>query len=93
LSCCAFPSLSIKINHRLNDTPEFEQIGALFRPLFHTSLLIWKTSKTFNTNARLVCLVRECCNALIRAALNFVNGEKIFEAIEANVQVCHVCLF
>jgi hypothetical protein len=53
--------------------------------MMHTVLLIWKTSKTYNTNARLVCLIREICNALIRVSLAFVNGEKIFTAIEENV--------
>jgi hypothetical protein len=32
-----------------------------------------------------VCLIREICNALIRVSLAFVNGEKIFTAIEENV--------
>jgi dynein heavy chain len=70
----------------LNTAPaDFADVSAVFRPLMHCILQIWKGSKSYNTNNRLVCLIREICNALIRTCQVFVNGEKIFEAIEQNV--------
>jgi len=37
----------------------------------HTILLIWKNSKFYNTPARLVVLMREICNDLIRQVFFF----------------------
>lgn len=54
----------------------------LFRPICHLILLIWKSSRFYNTPARLVVLFRQICNELIRKAMLSINGEKIFELIE-----------
>ena len=57
----------------------FTEIEELFKPLMHTILLVWKNSKFYNTPARLVVLMREICNDLIRQAATFVSGEQMFE--------------
>ena len=48
----------------------------------HLILLIWKNSRFYNTPGRLVVLMRELCNDVIRKAIEYVDGEKIFELIE-----------
>ena len=57
----------------------FAEIGAVFKPLMHTILLVWKNSKFYNTPGRLVVMMREICNDLIRQAATFVSGEQLFE--------------
>ena len=48
----------------------------------HLILLVWKNSRYYNTPTRLVHIMREICNALIKQATNFVDGETIFDLIE-----------
>ncbi|KAL4106224.1 hypothetical protein PRIC1_004278 [Phytophthora ramorum] len=69
----------------------FEQVGGaqtlpeirdLFRPICHSVLLIWKSSRFYNTPARLVVLIRQICNEIIRKAMTHLNGEKLFELID-----------
>ena len=50
----------------------------------HTILLIWTYSTYYNTPSRLLVLIREICNAVIDQCKQFVNGERVFEAIKAN---------
>eukprot|EP00961_Rhodomonas_salina_P105516 1420618-Rhodomonas_salina.1 len=71
----------------------FAEVSSVFKPLMHTILLIWKNSKFYNTPARLVVLMREICNDLIRQAATFVSGEQMFE-IEPQeaVDALKVCL-
>ena len=68
--------------------------------MLHIILLIWKNSKHYNIPARLVVLMREICNSLIKQATKYVSGEQIFamiESEEANLAVTmlkttlHVC--
>ena len=59
----------------------------------HTILMIWTYSSYYNTPARLVVLIREICNAIIRQCHNFVNGDRIFEALKGDTpQEAHACL-
>eukprot|EP00899_Mesostigma_viride_P009330 jgi/Mesvir1/18399/Mv14277-RA.1 len=64
---------------RLNMGDDFPALVDLFKPMMHIILLIWKHSKYYNTAARLVILMREICNDLIRQACNYTNGEEIFK--------------
>jgi dynein heavy chain len=61
---------------------EFPVLADLFKPIMHIILLIWKSSKYYNTPTRLVVLIREICNALITQACKFTSGEQIFALIE-----------
>jgi dynein heavy chain len=53
-------------------------VAELFVPIMHTILLIWTYSPHYNTPSRLVVLIREICNAIIRQCRNHVSGEEIF---------------
>ena len=57
----------------------FADVASVFKPLMHTILLAWKHSKFYNTPGRLVVLMREICNDLIRQAASFLSGEQLFE--------------
>lgn len=61
---------------------DFTNLEKTFQPLFHTLLLIFKHSKTYNTRDRLICLLKQLCNAMIASACKHVNGETIFRLIE-----------
>ncbi len=64
----------------------------------HLIMLVWKHSKHYNTPARLVVLMREICNDLIRQARNYVDAEQLFtmeppEAVERLTVTLRVCGF
>ena len=67
---------------KLNTEGDFPTLLELFKPMLHIILLIWKNSKHYNTPARLVVLMREVCNSLIKQARTYVSGEQIFALIE-----------
>ncbi len=50
---------------KLNMLDEFTALVDLFKPIFHTLMLIWKHSKYYNNAARFVTLMQEMCNDLI----------------------------
>jgi dynein heavy chain len=61
---------------------ELADIPDLFVPIMHVILLIWKYSSNYNTPSRLVVLIREICNAIIRQCMIHVNKEMIFGCIK-----------
>lgn len=65
------------------ETETFRQLTDIFRPMMHLILAVWKGSSFYNTPARLVVLVREVCNSLIRQSCNYTGGKKIFEMIDS----------
>lgn len=67
----------------LNGEDDFPKTVELFKPMLHIILLIWKNSKHYNIPARLVVLMREICNSLIKQATKYVSGEQIFTMIES----------
>lgn len=44
---------------------DFPALVDLFKPIFHTLMLIWKNSRYYNNAARFVTLVQQMCNDLI----------------------------
>jgi dynein heavy chain len=50
---------------KLNSMDEFTALVDLFKPIFHTLMLIWKHSKYYNNAARFVTLMQEMANDLI----------------------------
>jgi len=75
--------------NKLNED-DFGNLSAMFKPMLHTLMLIWKHSTYYNTPTRLVILVREMCNSIIDQAYRFISGEQVFSLIEneeANVAV------
>ena len=83
------------------DQSKWEELPQLFVPMLHIILLVWKNSRCYNSAPRLVVLMWQICNALIRKASQFISGSKIFgllaeeeaaeavEKIQSAVQVCN----
>ena len=63
-----------KYLEKMNTMDDFTALIELFKPMFHTMLLIWKHSGYYNTSAKMVTLIREMCNDLIMQACKFVPG-------------------
>eukprot|EP01038_Epipyxis_sp_PR26KG_P005405 gene5405-7492_t len=61
---------------------DFENLVNHFPPIIHQILLVWKSSAYYNTASRLVIIMREISNTLIRQASTFLNGDEIFQLIE-----------
>lgn len=59
---------------------EFTALVDLFKPIFHTLMLIWKHSKYYNNASRFVTLVQEMCNDLIMQACKFIPGTELIQA-------------
>lgn len=69
--------------YNLCDTSkELPDVADQFVPIMHTILLIWNHSQNYNTPSRLVVLIRQICNAIIKQCRSTVDGNKIFEAIK-----------
>lgn len=64
---------------QLSISDEFKQMVELFKPIMHLMLLIWKRSMYYNSPARLVVLIREICNDLIKQASSFLGGAEIMQ--------------
>ena len=69
---------------RLESETNFSNLVDHFKPMMHLILLVWKGSAYYNTPGRLVVLVREICNALIRQAQSYINGDRVFDMIESD---------
>ena len=86
----------VPLLEKLRDSDDFEELGNLFMPIMHTIMLIWKHSGHYNSPSRLVLLMREICNDLIRQARNNVNPESILEdepqdAVDKLLATLRVC--
>ena len=64
-----------KYLEKLNNMYDYVALIELFKPMFHTVLLIWKHSGFYNTSAKMVTLIREMCNDLIMQACKFAPGQ------------------
>ena len=69
-----------KYLEKLNSMDDFVALIELFKPMFHTVLLIWKHSGYYNTSAKMVTLLREMCNDLIMQACKFAPGQPTHQA-------------
>jgi dynein heavy chain len=61
------------------NSEDFPDLVAVFPPLFHTLLLVWKHSRFYNSPSRVVVLMQEICNDIVAAGGRFVNGEMLFQ--------------
>lgn len=81
---------------RLNGADEFLDLPALFTPIMHLTLLVWRDSKHYNSPACLAVLLRLMCNDLIARARAYVEPDEVFnieatEAVERLVTSLKVC--
>ena len=67
----------------LENENDFDSITNLFHPILHTLLLVWKSSAYYNTPSRLVVIMREISNTIIRQATSYLEGDALFDLIDA----------
>uniref|UniRef100_A0A8B9TAI3 Dynein heavy chain 9, axonemal n=1 Tax=Anas platyrhynchos TaxID=8839 RepID=A0A8B9TAI3_ANAPL len=58
---------------------EFSKVKPLLLPLLHVVCLAWVTSQHYSVPARLVVLLQEICNLLIRQALAYLSPEDLLK--------------
>lgn len=63
-------------------TLELSELQELFYPIMHTILMIYQYSTHYNTAPRLVVLIREICNEIIKQAIGQVSGSIIKEEMK-----------
>ena len=72
---------------RLLLTEDFLAVNCHFRPIMHITLLVWTTSRFYNTPSRLVVLIRELCNDVIKQACNFMEQDETMWHVEPSAAV------
>ncbi|OAJ37788.1 hypothetical protein BDEG_21780 [Batrachochytrium dendrobatidis JEL423] len=65
---------------RLAGANEIAELSQIFPGLMHTLLLIWKSSKHYNTPNRMSVVLQEICNDIIEQARNFIQPSELFSA-------------
>ena len=78
-----------KYLEKMNSMDDFTALIELFKPMFHTMLLIWKHSGYYNTSAKMVTLIREMCNDLIMQACKFVPGQCLSRLCHLKQEFCY----
>ena len=73
------------------DKQDFMKLPDLFMPIMKVILLIWERSTYYNKPSRLVVLIREICNAIIKKALEFVPGDEVMRSIKDTSTVEEAC--
>lgn len=72
-----------------NET-DYESLVGHFHPIIYLLLMVWKSSPYYSSPARLVILMREICNSLIKQSSAYLNGDAIFDLVEAGETVTAV---
>ena len=62
------------------ETTEFEEVIPLFAPMFHTICLVWANSKFYCRPARLIILLQEINNSIMKRANEFLEPLDLFKA-------------
>jgi dynein heavy chain, axonemal len=83
MTFCSFSFIFARCD-ALESEISFEGLGRHVPPILHTTLLIWKGSPYYNTTPRLVVLMQECSNALIRKAAAYLTGDRLFELMDGD---------
>lgn len=65
-----------------NTANELPVVAQTFVPIMFTIQLIWNHSTNYNTPSRLVVLIRQICNAIIKQCKSNIDGGKVFESIK-----------
>ena len=74
------------------ETTEFDQAIPAFDPMFHTICLIWAHSKHYCRPARIIILLQELNNLIIKRATEFVEPLDLFKGEpEESVEKIRVC--
>lgn len=61
------------------ETTEFDEVIPLFEPMFHTLCLVWANSKSYRKPARIIVLMQEINNAVMKRASEFMEPIELFK--------------
>ena len=61
------------------ETTEFDETASAFDPMFHTICLLWANSKYYCRPARIIILLQELNNVIIRRASEFLEPIDLFK--------------
>ena len=61
------------------ETTEFEEVIPLFAPMFHTICLVWANSKYYCRPARIIVLLQELNNSIMKRANEFLEPLDLFK--------------
>lgn len=74
------------------DTTEFDESIPLFEPMFHTICLLWANSKYYCRPARIIVLLQELNNVIIKRASEYLEPIDLFKGEpEESVEKIRVC--
>ena len=74
------------------ETSEFDQVKSSFDPMFHTICLIWANSKHYCRPARIIILLQELNNLIIKRATEFVEPLDLFKGEpEESIEKIRIC--
>lgn len=77
---------------KLMDTSyDFMKLPDLFLPLMHSLLLIYNNSNYYCAPSRMVLLIREICNAIIKRALDYIPGETVVALMQNRDDIETAC--
>jgi dynein heavy chain len=61
------------------ETTEFDECQSLFDPMFHVICLVWANSKYYSRPARIIVLLQEINNLVIKRASEFLEPLDLFK--------------
>jgi dynein heavy chain len=61
------------------ETTEFDEVGPIFGPMFHTICLVWANSKYYCRPARIVVLLQELNNSVMKRANEYLEPIDLFK--------------
>lgn len=70
---------------------DFHQLPKVFVPIMHSILLIFQNSNFYKSPSRIVLLIREICNAIIKRASEYISGETIISYLQNREEIEGIC--
>ena len=74
-----------------DSSSDFKALQDIFQPLMVHLILIYQNSNFYNTPSRIVLLLREICNALIKRAGDFVPGDMVVQMMQNKDEIDLIC--
>ncbi|XP_026191394.1 dynein beta chain, ciliary [Cyclospora cayetanensis] len=65
-----------------DETAALSTVLETFEPIFEIILLIWQHSSFYNKLSRIVVLIRQICNAVVRQAMRYISGQEVFKLLQ-----------
>ena len=75
----------------MDSSYDFMKLPDIFLPLMHSLLMIYASSNHYCAPSRMVLLIREICNAIIRRALEYVPGETVIALMQNKDDIETIC--